>query len=39
MLVQSILQAESRARLLQGMAIGAVASMVIGFSWGGASEH
>ena len=35
MQVPSILQAESRTRLLQGMAIGAVASMVIGFSWGG----
>ena len=31
----SILRGESRARLLQGIAIGAVASMVIGFSWGG----
>ena len=35
MQVPSFLQAESRTRLLQGMAIGAVASMVIGFSWGG----
>jgi hypothetical protein len=35
MQVPSILQAESRTRLLQGMAVGAVASMVIGFSWGG----
>ena len=35
MQVPSILQGESRTRLLQGMAIGAVASMVIGFSWGG----
>ena len=26
---------ESRTRLIQGMVIGAVASMVIGFSWGG----
>jgi len=33
--VPSILQGESRTRLLQGMAIGAVASMVVGFSWGG----
>ena len=33
--IPSILQGESRTRLLQGMAIGAVASMVIGFSWGG----
>jgi hypothetical protein len=31
----SILQGESRTRLIQGMVIGAVASMVIGFSWGG----
>ena len=35
MQVPSILQGESRTRLLQGIAIGAVASMVIGFSWGG----
>ena len=35
MQVPSILQGESRARLLQGIAIGAVASIVIGFSWGG----
>ena len=34
MQVPSILQGESRTRLLQGMAIGAVASMGIGFSWG-----
>jgi hypothetical protein len=31
----SILQGESRTRLLQGIAIGAVASVAIGFSWGG----
>jgi hypothetical protein len=31
----SILQGESRTRLIQGVVIGAVASMVIGFSWGG----
>jgi hypothetical protein len=31
----SALQGESRTRLLQGMAIGAIATMVIGFSWGG----
>jgi hypothetical protein len=31
----SILRGESRTRLLQGIAIGAVASMVVGFSWGG----
>ena len=33
--IPSILQGESRTRLLQGMAIGAVASMIVGFSWGG----
>ena len=35
MQVPSILQGESLSRLLQGAAAGAVASMVIGFSWGG----
>ena len=35
MQVPSILRGESRTRLLQGIAIGAVASVVIGFSWGG----
>ena len=35
MQVPSILQAESRTRLLQGIAIGAVVSMIIGFSWCG----
>jgi thioesterase domain-containing protein len=35
MRVPSILLGESRTRLIQGMVIGAVASMVIGFSWGG----
>ena len=35
MQVPSILRGESRTRLLQGIAIGAVASIVIGFSWGG----
>ena len=35
MQVPSILQGELRTRLLQGIAIGAVGSMVIGFSWGG----
>ena len=34
MQVPSILQGKSRTRLLQGIAIGAVASIVIGFSWG-----
>ena len=33
--VPSILQGESRTRLLQGMAAGAIAAMVIGFTWGG----
>jgi hypothetical protein len=31
----AFLQGESRARLLQGAAIGAIATMVIGFNWGG----
>jgi hypothetical protein len=35
MQVPSILRGESRTRLLQGIAIGAIASMIIGFSWGG----
>jgi hypothetical protein len=35
MQIPSILQGESRTRLLQGIAVGAVASMAIGFSWGG----
>jgi hypothetical protein len=35
MQVPSILQGESLARLIQGMAIGAVAAMFIGFYWGG----
>ena len=35
MQVPSILQGESGTRLLQGIAVGAVASVVIGFSWGG----
>jgi hypothetical protein len=35
MQVPSILQGESLTRLLQGVALGALASMVIGFSWGG----
>jgi hypothetical protein len=35
MQISSILRGESRTRLLQGIAIGAVASVVIGFSWGG----
>ena len=35
MQVPSIFQGESLNRLLQGAAAGAIASMVIGFSWGG----
>ena len=35
MQVPSILQGESRTRLLQGIAIGVVATLVVGFSWGG----
>jgi hypothetical protein len=35
MQVPSILQGESMTRLLQGIAIGAVATIVIGFYWGG----
>jgi hypothetical protein len=31
----AILHGQSRTRLLQGIAIGAIASMAIGFSWGG----
>jgi hypothetical protein len=31
----SILQGDSLARLLQGVAVGAVATMIVGFSWGG----
>jgi hypothetical protein len=30
-----MLQAESRTRLLQGIAIGAIVSMIVGFTWGG----
>jgi hypothetical protein len=35
MQVPAILQGESLTRLFQGIAVGALASMVIGFSWGG----
>jgi alpha/beta superfamily hydrolase len=35
MQVPAILQKESLTRLLQGAAAGAVATMVVGFSWGG----
>jgi hypothetical protein len=31
----SILQGESRTRLVQGIVIGVVATVVVGFSWGG----
>ncbi len=33
--VPSILHGESRTRLLQGAALGIVATLVVGFSWGG----
>ena len=35
MQVPSILQGESLTRLLQGIAIGAIATLAIGFYWGG----
>ena len=35
MQIPSILQGESLKRLLQGAAAGAVATMVVGFTWGG----
>ena len=35
MQVPSILRGESLKRLLQGAAVGAVATIVVGFSWGG----
>ena len=35
MQVPSILQGKSLKRLLQGAAAGAVATMIIGFNWGG----
>lgn len=35
MKLPSILQGESLTRLLQGMAAGAIATLVIGFNWGG----
>jgi alpha/beta superfamily hydrolase len=35
MAVPSILHGESRTRLLQGIALGVVATLVVGFSWGG----
>ena len=35
MQVPMLLQGESLKRLLQGAAVGAVATMIIGFNWGG----
>lgn len=35
MQMPSILQGESLKRLLQGAAVGAIATMVVGFNWGG----
>jgi hypothetical protein len=35
MQVPSILQGESRKRLLQGAAVGAIATIFVGFYWGG----
>jgi hypothetical protein len=35
MQLPSILQGESLTRLLQGAAIGAIVTMIIGFNWGG----
>ena len=35
MQLPSILQGESLTRLLQGAALGAVATMIVGFNWGG----
>ena len=35
MQVPAILRGESRTRLLQGMVAGAIATMVVGFNWGG----
>jgi hypothetical protein len=37
MQVPSILQGEPLKRLLQGAAAGPVATMIVGFSWGGGS--
>ena len=39
MQLPSILQGESLTRLMQGAAVGAVATMVVGFYWGGWSLH
>jgi hypothetical protein len=35
MQVPSILQGESLTRLLQGAAVGAIATIIVGFNWGG----
>ena len=35
MQIPSILQGESLKRLLQGAVVGAIATMVVGFNWGG----
>jgi hypothetical protein len=35
MQIPSIVQGESLTRLLQGIAVGAIATMVVGFYWGG----
>jgi hypothetical protein len=35
MQLPSILQGESLTRLLQGAALGAIATMIVGFNWGG----
>ncbi len=39
MQLPSILQGELLTRLMQGAAVGAVATMVVGFYWGGWSLH
>ena len=39
MQVPSILQGELLKRLLQGAAVGAVATIFVGFSWGGWSQQ
>ena len=38
MQLPSILQGESLTRLLQGAALGAIATMIVGFNWGGWSR-
>ena len=39
MQLPSMLQGDSLTRLLQGAAVGAIATMVVGFNWGGWSLH